>query len=120
MLEAIPDAPDGLVAIRAVGTVTAEDYDRVLKPAVEQALADHGKVRLVYELGPEFTGYSAGAAWEDLRFGASYLSKWERCAVVTDHSALADAVRAFGVLMPGEIRVFPVASLAAALAWAAG
>ena len=119
MLKPIEGAPVGVVAIRAVGTVTADDYDTVLEPAIEAAIADHGNVRLVYELGPEFEGYAAGAAWEDAKFGANYLSKWQRCAVVTDHVLLGDAIRAFGIIMPGEIRVFPVARLADALAWAA-
>ncbi|HEY6570345.1 MAG TPA: STAS/SEC14 domain-containing protein [Candidatus Limnocylindrales bacterium] len=119
MLTPIAAAPAGVVALRAVGTVTTDDYDTVLTPAIEAAIMDHGSVRLVYELGPDFKGYAAGAAWEDAKFGASYLSKWKRCAVVTDHTLLADAVRAFGVIMPGEIRVFPVAGLADAMAWAA-
>jgi hypothetical protein len=120
MIERIDGAPEGVVALRAVGEVTAADYDTVLKPAMQAAIAAHGKVRLAYELGPDFTGYSGGAAWEDLKFGTEYLTKWERCAVITDHKHLGDAVRAFGVLMPGEIRVFPVAQRESALAWAAG
>jgi hypothetical protein len=32
---------------------------------VEQALSEHDKVRLLYVLGAEFTGFSGGAMWED-------------------------------------------------------
>jgi hypothetical protein len=56
MLEPIPGAPPGVIAVRAVGTVSAVDYDNVIKPAIESVLAEHGKIRFVYELGPEFTG----------------------------------------------------------------
>jgi hypothetical protein len=48
--------------------------------------------------------------------------KWSgRRAVsgLTDHTFLADAVRAFGLLLPGAVRVFPVAERDQALAWAA-
>jgi len=86
----------------------------------EQAIKEHGKVRLVYELGREFEGYTAGAAWEDTKLWAPHLTSWERCAVVTDHKLFADALRAFGMIMPGEIRVFPVGERDQALAWAAG
>jgi hypothetical protein len=120
MLEPIPGAPPGVIAVRAVGTVSAVDYDNVIKPAIESVLAEHGKIRFVYELGPEFTGYAPGAAWEDLKLGTGYLSKWERCAIATDHTALADVIRAFGVLMPGEVKVFPAADVDKAIAWAAG
>lgn len=120
MIERIEGAPAGVVALRAVGRVDASDYDDVLKPALEAAVAEHGKVRFVYELGAEFDGYSAGASWEDLKLGTSHLTKWERCAVVTDHRWLGGAIRAFGMLLRGEVRVFPVAQRDAALAWAAG
>jgi hypothetical protein len=89
-------------------------------PAIEAAIAEHGKIRLVFELGPKFDGYSAGAAWEDLKLWAPHLSKWERCAVVTDHRLIADAIRAFALLMPGEVKVFAVSGLDEALGWAAG
>jgi hypothetical protein len=119
MLEPIEGAPDGVVAYRAIGEITAEDYDGTLRPAVDAAAA-RGRLRLVFELGTEFGGYSAGAAWEDFKLGGGNLTNWERCAVVTDHRMLGDAIRAFGMLMPGEIKVFTVDQTAEALAWAAG
>ncbi len=60
MIEPI-DAPAGVVAFKAVGTIDAEDYADVLRPAVERALVEHGKVRLVFMLGPEFNGYTAAS-----------------------------------------------------------
>lgn len=120
MIEAIEGAPAGVLAFRAIGTVERSDYEDVLRPAVEAAVADKGKVRLVYELGPAFDSYSAGAAWEDAKLWLPHLTAWERCAVVTDHRLIADALHAFRILMPGEVRVFPVDELDDALAWAAG
>jgi hypothetical protein len=32
------------------------------------------------------------------------------CALVTDDWMMADAIRAFSILMPGEIKVFPSAA----------
>lgn len=119
MLEPIDGAPAGVIAYRAIGEIRAEDYETTLRPAVDAAAAQ-GKLRLVFELGPDFTGYSPGAAWEDFKLGTGNLTNWARFAVVTDHEMLAGAIRAFGVLMPGEIKVFPVGQTAAALAWAAG
>jgi SpoIIAA-like len=120
MIEPIPGAPTGVLAFKAVGKVEAADYEKVLTPAIETAISEHGKVRLVYELGPEYKGYSAGAAWEDMKLWTPHLTKWERCAGVTDHSLLADAIRAFAIIMPGDVKIFPVANLDEALAWAAG
>ena len=69
-------------------------------------------------LGPEYEGYSAGAAREDVKLWTPHLTSWERCAVVTDHRLIADAIRAFALLMPGEVKTFPVSELDEALAWA--
>ena len=119
MIEIIEGAPEGVLAFRAVDEVRAEDYGKVLKPALDEALAGGGKLRCVYVLGPEFTGYSAGAAWEDAETGVDHLRKWERVAVVSDVEWLRHLVKGFGWLMPGHLRLFPVADLPAAMEWAA-
>ena len=113
------DAPAGVIAFSAVGKVEAADYESVLRPAVDTAVAEHGKIRIVFELGSEFDGYSAGAAREDMKLWGPHLTKWERCAVVTDHRLIADAINVFKLVMPGEVKVFPAGGLADALAWAA-
>jgi hypothetical protein len=119
MFQVIGEAPAGVLAFRAIGHVSTDDYATVLMPAIEAAAARGEGIRIVIELGPDFEGYSAGAGWEDLNVGAKHLSDWRRCAVVTDHRLLADAVRAVGIFMPGEYRVFPVGELETALDWAA-
>jgi hypothetical protein len=119
MIERIESKHAGLLALEAVGTIEASDYEDVLKPAIEEAIAGGGKIRLVFLLGDEYEGYSAGAAWEDAKLWIPRITKWERCALVTDHRWLADTVRLFRPLMPGEIEVFPVSRLDDALDWAA-
>jgi hypothetical protein len=80
-------------------------------------LGRHDKLRLYYELGPEFMGLDAGAMWEDFKVGVGHLSRWERAAVVTDVEWMRHAVNAFRFLMPGQMRVFPTADAAEARAW---
>ena len=120
MFEPIDSAPDGVLAFKAVGQVEASDYEQVLTPAIEAATSGGAKVRIVIELGPEYEGYSAGAAWEDVKLWTPRLGSWERCAVVTDHKLLGDTIRVFAHIMPAEVKVFPVSERDAALAWAAG
>ena len=118
MIEQLEEAPAGVIAFRAVGKVEAHDYESVLRPAIEAAVAEGGKIRIVFELGPEFDGYSVGAAWEDMKLWGPHLTKWERCAVVTDHRLIADAIKVFRVVMPGDVKVFPADALDEALRWA--
>jgi hypothetical protein len=93
-----------VAGIEASGEVVAEDYRTVPDPAVAAAIKARGRVRLLYLLGDAFTGYSAAAMWEDTKLGFHDLSAWERIAVGTDHTALADAIRVFGWLIPAEVR----------------
>jgi SpoIIAA-like len=117
MLELISDLPDGVIGIEAVGKVTADDYRQVLDPAVGKAREAHPKVRLLYLLGERYEGYTAAAMWEDTKLGFHDLSSWERIAVVTDHSAIADAVKIFGWMIPADVRTYSVAQLTDAKAW---
>ena len=119
MIEKLSGFSDNVVACAAHGRVTAEDYDRVIIPAVERALAKHDKIRCYYELGTEFGGMDAGAAWRDMTVGLEHLTRWERVAVVTDVEWIGHAVNAFRFLMPGAVRVYPTAETATARAWVA-
>ncbi|MGC2199566.1 MAG: STAS/SEC14 domain-containing protein [Stellaceae bacterium] len=117
MIEMLEGFPDGVVAAVAKGRVTKRDYDEALIPAVEAAFRRREKVRCYYELGREFSGMDAGAAWEDFRIGIGHLSGWERIAVVTDVDWVRLAINAFRFLVPGEIRIFPTSEVAEARRW---
>ena len=117
MLRLLEGLPANVVAIEASGKVEAADYRTVLDPAAAEAIKTHGKVRLLYLLGDAFTGYSPAAMWEDTKLGFHDLSAWERIAVVTDHGALADAMRVFGWLIPAEVRTYSTGQLAEAKTW---
>lgn len=120
MIEQIPDLPAGVLGFEAVGEVTAADYKDVLIPAVEAGLKANEKIRFLYVLGERFEGYSAGAALEDLKVGVEHMRGWEAMALVTDVDWIGHAVRAFGWVIPGEVRIFPVAERADAEAWVSG
>ncbi|MGD2060493.1 MAG: STAS/SEC14 domain-containing protein [Acidimicrobiia bacterium] len=119
MIEIIEGLADGVVGAKAIGTVTAEDYESTLIPTVEAALKTHDKIRMLYVLGSEFEGYDAEAALDDTRMGMHHWSDFDRIAVVTDHSVYRTAIKGFGFLMPGEVKVFPVDEVDAAKKWLA-
>lgn len=117
MIERLKGFPDNVVAIKARGEVTKSDYDEVLIPAVENTLKSHDKIRILYELGPDFDGYDAAAAWEDFKVGMGHFSRWERIAVITDIEWIGVATRLFSVFLPGTIRVYPNDEAAKARLW---
>jgi SpoIIAA-like len=105
MIRVMDHMPIGAIGFEAKGKVTKEDYEDVLVPAVMAAL-EGGDVRLLYVLGDDFDSYSPGAMWSDTRLWAGHRDAWERVAVVTDVDWVENAIKAFGWLMPGKIRVF--------------
>jgi hypothetical protein len=119
MIRLMRDMPAGVLGLQAVDDVEKEDYEDVIIPAVEAAIAQHGKVRVVYVLGPEFDDYEGEAVWEDLKLGARHTTSFERIAVVTDARWAGPAIKVFSVLWPGQARAFPLADLEAAKSWAA-
>ena len=120
MIELIAGLPEGVVGVEAKGEVTAEDYERVLIPAVEEALEAHEKIGFLYVLGPQFDDISAGAMWDDAKVGIGHPFSWERIAVVTDHDTYRRLFKGVGFLMPAEVKVFAVADLDEAKAWVGG
>lgn len=118
MIEVIEDLGAPVVGLRAHGQVTSADYEEVAIPAIEAALAQHERIRVLYVLAEDFDGYSFGAMWEDAKLGGRGWSSWERVAVVTGLDWMGNAVRALGWLVPGEIRVFTEET--AARAWLTG
>jgi len=119
MIKLLGGMPAGVLGLQAIDDVEEEDYRDVVVPAVNAAIAEHGKVRLVYVLGPEFDEYEEEAAWEDLKLGVRHPTSFERIAIVTNARWAAPTIRIFSVLWPGQARAFPLADLEAAKRWAA-
>lgn len=109
--------PADVIAVSAHGHVTREDYERDLIPKVVERIGAAGRVKLLYELGPDFTGFSAGAAWDDAKLGLLHFSDFAKVAVVTDHDWIRLGTKLFAPLMPCPVHLFHVAERAAARDW---
>ena len=119
MLELLRDLPAGVDGFRAVGEVNRHDYDRVVQPLLDAARGEGRRLKLLYEFGPKFRGFTAGAVWEDLQVGVRYLRLFERCAIVSDHDWVRRTSRAMALLMPCPVRVFRDADRQQAIEWLA-
>ena len=119
MVKQIPELPSGVVGFEARDTVTASDYETVIVPAVKEMFAHQSKGRFLYHLGPDFSGFEAGAMWDDAKLGLKHVSGWERVAVVSDVDWIRSAMKVFGVVIPGHVRVFHDRELDDAKRWVA-
>ncbi|WP_220213770.1 STAS/SEC14 domain-containing protein [Streptomyces shenzhenensis] len=117
MLERAQDAPSGVDAVKASGTVSKDDYKAVIEPLIDDARREGRRIRLLWECGPEFRSFTPAAGWEDLKTGTGAMRLFEGCAVVTDMRWIRDSTRLASFLMPCPVRVFDGQDREEALRW---
>ena len=122
MLEKL-ESPANVCAVEVVGKLEKRDYDTVLLPALQQQIEGAGEIRIVFVFGARYEGLTIGGNLADAKLYVSELfhhelSKWKRCAVVTDESWLRHAISMFRFMMPGEVECFETSRLESAIAWA--
>ncbi len=118
MFRITPDLPSHVVGFEVDGTVTKRDVEALYRE-VERAMGG-GRVHLVGEV-TGVGGFTLDALAANLRQTLGLVTKLgrvDRYAVVTDTPWIAAAARAEG-LVPGlQVRVWPTAEKAQAVAWA--
>lgn len=111
------DLPDYILGVSAQGTVTGQDYETVLIPAVEEKLKTNKKIRMIYQLGANFTGFDLTAMLDDAKIGMKHLAAWDRIALVSDHQMINTVMKFFGYLLSCEVRIFKNDELEEAKKW---
>ena len=118
MLEQL-ESPPNVIAVKAVGKLAKDDYTNVLTPAIKALVDSTGELRAVIVIGDDFDGITPGGTWEDMKTGLQHITKWKRCAVVSDKDWVRNGVAIFGWTMPGDVKVFAEGEVDDAIAWAA-
>ncbi len=117
MIEKLKNLPHGIDGVRAIGKVSKEDYEQIFVPLLDEARREGRRVRFLYQLGQEFEGFTAGAAWEDAKIGLHSMRLFDGCAVVTDLGWIRESTRLMGFLMPCPVRSFGNQELDEAINW---
>ena len=117
MIEKLKDLPAGIDGVRAVGKISKEDYEQVFVPLLDDARREGRHVRFLYQLGPEFEGFTPGAAWEDAKIGLHFLRLFDGCALVTDLAWIRELTGLAGFFMPCPVSVFSNREFAEAVDW---
>jgi hypothetical protein len=109
--------PQNVIGLEADGKVTREDYESTILPQIEAKQREFDKIRLMYVLGGDFEGYTAGAMWEDATLAFKRPGSWERIAVVSDDETLRKAMSLFSWMVPGELKMYRVSETDEARSW---
>ena len=119
MLTKMENLPSNIIGIRADGKVTREDYEKILMPLLEEERAKGRRIRFLYQLAGDFSGFTAGALWNDFRVGVKYLRLFERFGVVSDVDWIRSATQIVGALMPCPSKAYRNDELPTAIEWLA-
>ena len=117
MFEVMHGFPDDVLAIRGTGRISAEDYRDTLIPEALRRIKQHGSLRMLCYLGPEFEGMTPGAIWADTKLGVQHWGDFGRLAVVTDVEWITNAVRLFAPFFHHPVRAFSNVDLDEARRW---
>src|SRR5580698_3309724 len=71
-----------ILVVNISGKVVKTDYPNFVSE-FERLLRQHGKLRVLFNMNG-FTGWDAGAAWEDIKFDVKHFSDIEQLAMVGD------------------------------------
>ncbi|MTI18223.1 STAS/SEC14 domain-containing protein [Rhodobacteraceae bacterium RKSG542] len=117
MIEEITGRPEGTYEFRFTGTISRDDYEKVLVPRLQAAFDNGEHVKVLAHLDEGFEGYDLKAAWDDTYLGLHHWHGFERIAVVTDTGWVRNAIHAMALMMPCPVQVFSNSRLDEARLW---
>jgi hypothetical protein len=117
MIEVLPESQGNLLGVRVRGKITAQDYEEVLIPRLEDLLQEYRQVRFLCLIDEDFQGMELGAMWDDAKFGLQHRKEFDKMAVVAPARWMAVLVKLFSPIMSGELRTFPREQLQDAWDW---
>jgi len=115
--ELIDGLPGNIVAVEVKGIVTAQDCEEMLMPLVTEKLKKHDRLNILLLAGEDFQSFSAGAIWDDTRFGLMHLADFGKIALVSDTGRMRHGAKLFAPFIRGSLHVFSLAELDDAKEW---
>jgi len=67
-IKVLPESGNNILILGVSGKLTDEDYKDVLIPRLESIISEHGKARLLSDMGDKFHGWEPKALWDDAYF----------------------------------------------------
>ncbi len=109
------EASGNVVEIQVTGKLTAEMYDELV-PLVDRLVKESGKLRMLFTMH-DFHGWTAGALWDDIKFGLDHFRDISRLAIVGEtkwQKGMAVFCKPFTT---AKVKYFESTDLEAARAW---
>jgi len=120
MVEILTDFPAHVAAYRASGSISKEEYRAVVMTRVNQVAEQFGHINFLVRLETDMDNYSIGAFFSYVKISFQHFSKWNRMAIVSDERWVRTAYDTLSLLVPGEIKGYPLHEYEQAKTWVSG
>lgn len=117
MLQRIKDLPQHVAGIHAVGKVTVNDYETILKPILDEKVSSIGDINYLVIFETDGSHFTPVALWRDLTLMMKYYRRWNKIAVVTDRRGVEWFSDVFKFVVPCESKGFTLERLDEAIKW---
>lgn len=117
MIEFMEAKNEQILAFRASGTLTHDDYMTKLIPVIEQKLTRFEKLRVLFYLDQDFHCWSWRAAWDNTLLDFRFRKSFEKIAVVGAPLWEERCVRVASLIIRAELKTFKGKDLALAWTW---
>ena len=117
MIKILPGSNGNILILGAEGKLTDQDYMDVLIPRLESIISEHGKARLLLDMGDEFYGWEAAALWDDVHFGLAHRNDFQKMGVIGGPKWVEWGLKIGSVAMSGELKCFSSSEREEALRW---
>lgn len=118
MFEILPKSSNEVLAIRASGKLSADDYEKILIPKLNVLFEEHKRVRLLVDFADDFACWSsAEAAWDDAKIGLEHPNDFEKIALVDAPDWVKWGMKFYCLFFRGEVKAFPRETEEEAWAW---
>lgn len=117
MLEKMTESTDTMLAVRASGSLTHEDYQGLFIPELNACIEKNGKARALLYLDENFSGWELEAAWDDAKFGIQHHDDFIKLAIVGGPDWVEWSVKVGEFFISGEVKTFDIDQLQEALQW---
>jgi hypothetical protein len=107
---------DNVLWVKVSGKLSKEEYAELV-PSWEAMMARYGKLRLLFQMEPAFTGWEPVAAWDDFKFSLSHRNEIERVAMVGAKKWHETVAKLGSLLVNSKVRYFEDAEIEEARRW---
>lgn len=106
---------DGVLGIFADGQLTTDDYADFVRRFEQLVRQGPNPIRI--ELGPDFSGWSVAALWQNMKFDYGHGEQFGRIAVIGDRCWEEWGTELTDPVFPGEMHFFERGQEADAEEW---